>query len=259
VVSSQTITSQIYATAGRGRSVVPLDDFPLPCTKCDQSAMTEDCNYEAGVCITLSDTSISVIGTNATLIDNGQFSLDAHCTPRYLQKLTLVKYVVICWESSYQLFHTDDLRLEGISLGEDGARDGILVQSSRNEFGSQTHLYHVEIRDSDNLVVNYDVGRGVSDIIFPDNDCTYDSLALHSILSLHGTFFVSCLTATEERSYFLHSTDTYDDPIRVSLCSDPLSYPNSSTFAVACNSSLQSTSNHQQTLCIPAMVQPHPV
>ena len=239
MVSSQTITSVQYPMTGEDLSVVPLDDFPLPCTKCDQSAMTEDCNYETGICITLSDTSISVIGTNATLIDNGQFSLDAHCTPRYLQKLTLVKYVVICWESSYQLFHTDDLQLEEISLGEDGARDGILVQSSRNEFGSQTHLYHVEIHDSDHLVLNYNVVGGVPGFIFPDNDCTFDSLALHPIFSLHGKFFLSCSTANEERAYFLHSTDTYDDPIRVSLCSDPLSYPNSSTFAVACNSSLE--------------------
>ena len=239
MVGPRTITSELYPMTDGVCSVVPLDDFPLPCTKCEQGTMTEDCNYEAGVCITLSDTSVSVIGTNATVLDNGQFSLDSQCTPRYLQKLTHVKYAVICWESSYHLFHTDYLQLDRISSGEDGARDGILVQSSSDVFGRQTHLHHVEIHDSDHSVYIYDILGGVSDLIYPDYDCMYDSLALHPIFSSYGTFFLSCSTANEAKMYFLLSTDTYgSSPIRVTLCSDPLSYPESSTFAVACNYSL---------------------
>lgn len=242
VVGAQSITSQPYPdpkATGQRTTTQLSDHFPTTCTTCDRGAMTEHCNYEDGFCVKLSDTSISLISVNGSLLHGSPFRLDRSCTPRYLQKLKQGDFAVICWESSYHIFkcRSDldcDPQLQEISPGGSGARDGILVQSSShfNHHG----FHHVEIVGND--IESHDVSSGGGyDLLFPDAECI-ETLSLYPTFSSHETFFLSCLTATKKRTYFLHSIRPGSDPIRIDLCSDPLSSPNGGSFAVVCNGSL---------------------
>lgn len=190
--------------------------------------MTEYCNYKRRSCIRLSDTAISVITTNISL-SRQSYSLDSSCKPRYLQRLGQKKFAVVCKGASFQVFHhVSEPQLENIVHGEDGALEGILVQSG-------IFLFHVEVDPYHLDLILYNVrGGSVFDYVLPDSECTH-SLSLHLTFS-RGTFFYSCLTDADERLYFLYRlADDVSVPIRI--CNDPVS-SEGSTYAVACNDAL---------------------
>ena len=223
---------------------IPLDEhFPLPCTTCDTGAPTELCNYKTEVCIKLSDSHISIINMNGTLLN--QISLDDRCTPRYLQKLKSLSsdhYALVCKEASYYHFRVTATRsiVDATFIAGQGT-DGILVESVRTEFGQRRiSLHHLELDTG--VIYPYNVFHGTHESsIYPDYSCIEDSISLHPLLTLNGRFIISCSTAsTSERVYFLHSVDYYDgDPLPLSLCGDPLPSPRGHTFTVACEATLK--------------------
>ena len=229
VVNEHSIASHPYSSSSSacGDTITRYDYFLAPCATCDRGAKTEYCYYNRRTCIRLSDTAVSIINTNKSLSHQRNYSLDSNCRPRYLQRLGHKKFAVICEDSSYQLFQYGlDPQLGDIVHGEDGAKEGILVQSGN-------HLYHVEVEPYYNDIILFDVYSGYLDNIYPDADCAY-SFSLHPTFS--PGFFFSCLTSTDDRLYFLYTVLDHL-PVRISICNNPIS-SEGSTFGVVCNDSL---------------------
>ena len=226
MVSAENVMSLPYPdTNEENRTIMPLsEDFPSPCTTCNVHIATEDCNFEKGICFKLSDGSVSLTGTNGSLLYDSPFILDSECTPWRFRRLDDVQYGILCKEFSYQVFDVDNRHLDQIQYDTVGATDSILVKSNG-------HLYHVALA-SGIVIIVYDVYHGEQYPIFADSDCI-NLISIHSLYSLR--FILSCSTADRERVYFLHSLVPQSDHEFIDLCDEPFSFPGSETFGVTCN------------------------
>ena len=225
MVSAENVMSLSYPDTNEENStIMPLsEDFPSPCTTCNVHIATEDCNFEKGICFKLSDGSVSLTGTNGSLLYDSPFILDSGCTPWRFRRLDDVQYGILCKEFSYQVFNVDNRQLDQIQYGTASATDSILVKSNG-------HLYHVELVSG--IVIVYDVYHGDQYYISADSDCI-NLISIHSLYSLR--FILSCSTADRERVYFLHSLVPQSDHEFIDLCDEPFSFPGSETFGVTCN------------------------
>ena len=133
----------------------------------------------------------------------------------------------------------DSLQLGPIRYGSDGAIDSILLTS-------EGYLYHVELVSG--IIFVYDVFYATESYIF--RTCA-GSYSLHSIDSSTGEFFWSCQTAAGEREYLLYTVNSGDVYTHLDLCGDPISFPDSYTFATTCSHTLtvytKGDSTHNQT------------
>ena len=255
-MNEDSITLQPYnstSVAGDRIHVPPVDTvFPGTCTTCDFGTPSEYCEYENQYCIKLSDTSVSIVAVNGSLLYGSPYMLDGACTPRYLHRLGRMTYGmtygIICRESSYHRFsfgEDGNPVLHGIENGEPGARSGILVRSSSG------NLYHVELIES--IISIHDIGQSTSVYHEIHSNCIRGSFALHPAFISNGQFHLSCKSENGDPVNRLYSVKNEDyEPLE--LCANPLFSPPTSstgidTFAVNCSKTLMiyQTNNAAQT------------
>ena len=234
LVNEDSITLQHYnSTRETGERIdTSLSEvFPGTCTVCDSRFPTEYCEYEDGYCVKLSNTSVSVVALNSSLLYSSPFMLDPACTPRYLHRLDRITYGIICRESSYHILRfgeNDGPVLEGIVDEATGASGGILVCSPSGE------VYHVELLES--FLSIYGTKWGSPQYRFV-TECV-GTLKFGPTFASNGMFHLSCVTDSGSEVDQLYSAVNEEHEL-LDLCADPLFSPPASsagisTFAVAC-------------------------
>jgi hypothetical protein len=234
LVNEDSITLQRYnSTHETGERIETslAEVFPGTCTVCDSRFPTEYCEYEDSYCVKLSNTSVSVVALNSSLLYSSPYMLDTACTPRYLHRLDRKTYGIICRASSYHILRfgeNDGPVLEGIVDGTTGASGGILVCSPSGE------VYHVELIES---VFTIYGTKGLSLEYRFVTECV-GSFDFRPTFASNGMFHLSCVTGSGSQVNQLYSAINEDHEM-LYLCEDPLFSPPASsaginTFAVAC-------------------------
>ena len=237
VVTTYTVIYQPFPTGQRHPEPRIDPGERYQCTQCDPGAPTEQCFAELEVCAKLSDTALTVFGTDG--VRRRSMALNPRCRPRCLQRLTYngLHLSIECHGYSSQVVSIDSDSTE-LTLHDPNGRvvhNEILVEGARE--GGGREVYRVEIEDYGALYRSSFHSSHPLDIT-PDIDCNH----FISLYPLHtrDKFLLWCGNGDEKFLYVVwvnHNFPEYTPHFQSN--SPPLSSPDGHTFVTVANSTLK--------------------
>ena len=211
-------------------------DEQYQCTQCDPGAPTEQCFPELSVCAKLSDTAVTVFGTDG--VWHSSTRLDARCSPRGIQTLTHnvmgLHLSIDCKGFSSQVASIDGTTVSVYDSGGWNVQNEVVVEAAGAN--GVKEVFRVEIDDNTLYQSNFHSGVPV-DITPPTLQCTFISLFP---LYTRDKVMLWCDANTEKHIYVIDvDHDISENPPYIVSDSPPSSSPNGQTFITVSSSTLQ--------------------